>query len=101
MVVSVVFLGVFCIFRSGFQWNYVSFFQIFIVVFCGVKLEQFLVWKGGRDRLLTVFRVALDRKKTGLFVKCTYVYHTTLTKGPEKMSLLLAYYASAAFRYWL
>ena len=47
MVVSVVFLGVFRLFRSSFQWNYVSFFQVFIVGFCGVKLEQFLVWKGG------------------------------------------------------
>ncbi len=63
MVVSVVFLGIFRLFRSSFQWNYVSFFQVFIVVFCGVKLEHFLVWKGERDRLLTVFRVAWDSKK--------------------------------------
>ncbi len=67
MVVNVVFLGVFHLFMSSFQWNYVSFFQVFIVVFCGVKLEQFLVWKGGRDRLLVVFRVALDSKKNRSF----------------------------------
>ena len=67
MVVSVVFLGVFRLFRSSFQWNHVSFFQVFIVVFCGVKIEQFLVWKGGRDRLLVVFRVALDSKKNRSF----------------------------------
>ena len=47
MVVSVVFLGVFRLFRSSFQWGYVSFFQVFIVVFWGVKIEQFLLWKGG------------------------------------------------------
>ena len=63
MVVSMVFLGVFRLFRSSFQRNYVIFFQVFIVAFCGVKLEQFLVWKGGRDCLLVVFRIAWDSKK--------------------------------------
>ena len=67
MVVSVVFLGVFRLFRSSFQWNYVSFFQVFIVVFCGIKIEQFLVWKGGQDRLLVVFRIACDNKKSRSF----------------------------------
>ena len=67
MVVSVVFLGVFRLFRSSFQWNYVSFFQVFIVVFCDVKIEWFLGWKGERDRLLVVFRIAWDSKKKQVF----------------------------------
>ena len=67
MVVNVVFLGIFCFIRSGFQWNYVSFFQVFIVVFCDVKIEWFLGWKGERDRLLVVFRIAWDSKKKQVF----------------------------------
>ena len=100
MVVNVVFLGVFCLFRSGFIWIYVMFFQVFIVVFCVVKIEWFLVWKGGRDRLLVVFRIAWDSKKQVFSLNVRTFIIPLLTKGPEKISILLAYYASAAFRYW-
>ena len=72
MVVSVVFLGVFRLFRSSSQWNYVSFFQVFIVVFCGVKIEQFLVWKGD-SRYLVGIGIYFGKPKK----KETFIYNSS------------------------